>query len=379
MFDDRALALEEKIKELNKREEDKAKIKLGLMIKGGQMTSLGRAIHQFENILDKSTIQAIWDDCHADNSIDPSMRIPPKFALHLSKARSQYADKIELLHDALVGGALGAFTHDEIVEITKCTTHQVSDAILNHMKGQVMTPSLKDEIKESLIPHLIVPFFKRPHEDYFTMTKTEIIREVVKNGILEKYSNTNLAKILQISDRTVRYVLESDADLKPHGLSALALQLKADPDYQTSRFPTRNAWLIAIFQHEQYKTLRTSEIAKVGFCPLSNVSTIKARLRDTEPKQEQPKQEQPKQEQPKVEIQVEAQPKQAEEQPKVEAQPKQEQAVEVKLIGQGEKIVSKQKIDDLLLALYPEGISREQIRNLSKVIKHLKQAIRSKG
>ena len=374
MFDDRALALEEKIKELNKREEDKAKIKLGLMIKGGQMTSLGRAIHQFENILDKSTIQAIWDDCHADNSIDPSMRIPPKFALHLSKALSQYADKIELLHDALVGGALGAFTHDEIVEITKCTTHQVSDAILNHMKGQVMTPSLKDEIKESLIPHLIVPFFKRPHEDYFTMTKTEIIREVVKNGVLEKYSNTNLAKILQISDRTVRYVLESDADLKPHGLSALALQLKADPDYQTSRFPTRNAWLIAIFQHEQYKTLRTSEIAKVGFCPLSNVSTIKARLRDTEPKQEQPKQEQPK-----VEIQVEAQPKQAEEQPKVEAQPKQEQAVEVKLIGQGEKIVSKQKIDDLLLALYPEGISREQIRNLSKVIKHLKRAIRSRG
>jgi len=373
------LALEEKIKELNKREEDKAKIKLGLMIKGGQITGLGRAIHQFENILDKSTIQAIWDDCHADNTIDPSMRIPPKFALHLSKALSQYADKIELLHDALVGGALGAFTHDEIVEITKCTTRQVSDAILNHMKGQVMTPSLKDEIKESLIPHLIVPFFKRPHEDYFTMTKTEIIREVVKNGILEKYSNTNLAKILQISDRTVRYVLESDADLKPHGLSALALQLKADPDYQTSRFPTRNAWLIAIFQHEQYKTLRTSEIAKVGFCPLSNVSTIKARLRDTEPKQEQPKQEQPKQEQPKVEIQVEAQPKQAEEQPKVEAQPKQEQAVEVKLIGQGEKIVSKQKIDDLLLVLYPEGISREQIRNLSKVIKHLKQAIRSKG
>ena len=102
-------------------------------------------------------------------------------------------------------------------------------------------------------------------------------------------------------------------------------------------------------------------------------------MRDTEPKQEQPKQEQPKQEQPKVEIQVEAQPKQAEEQPKVEAQPKQEQAVEVKLIGQGEKIVSKQKIDDLLLALYPEGISREQIRNLSKVIKHLKRAIRSRG
>jgi len=367
MFDDRALALEDKIKDLNKREEDKAKIKLGLMIKGGQMTSLGRAIHQFENILDKSTIQAIWDDCHADNSIDPSMRIPPKFALHLSKALSQYADKIELLHDALVGGALGVFTHDEIVQITKCTTHQVSDAILNHMKGQVMTPSLKDEIKESLIPHLIIPFFKRPHEDYFTMTKTEIIREVVSNGILEKYSNTNLAKILQISDRTVRYVLESDADLKPHGLSSLALQLKADPDYQTSRFPTRNAWLIAIFQHEQYKTLRTSEIAKVGFCPLSNVSTIKARMRE----QEQPKQEQPKREQPKVEIQVEAQPKQE--------QPKQEQAVKEDLIGQGDMIVSKQKIDDLLLVLYPEGISREQIRNLSKVIKHLKQAIRSKG
>lgn len=203
------------------------------------------------------------------------------------------------------------------------------------------------------------------------MTKTEIIREVVKNGVLEKYSNTNLAKILQISDRTVRYVLESDADLKPHGLSNLALQLKADPDYQTSRFPTRNAWLIAIFQHEQYKTLRTSEIAKVGFCPLSNVSTIKARLRDTEPKQEQPKQEQPKQEQSKVEVQVEAQPKQE--------QPKQEQAVKVNLIGQGDMIVSKQKIDDLLLVLYPEGISREQIRNLSKVIKYLKKAIRSRG
>lgn len=375
MFDDRALALEDKIKDLNKREEDKAKIKLGLMIKGGQITGLGRAIHQFENILDKSTIQAIWDDCHADNSIDPSMRIPPKFALHLSKALSQYTDKIELLHDALVGGALGAFTHDEIVEITKCTTRQVSDAILNHMKGQVMTPSLKDEIKESLIPHLIVPFFKRPHEDYFTMTKTEIIREVVKNGVLEKYSNTNLAKILQISDRTVRYVLESDADLKPHGLSSLALQLKADPDFQTSRFPTRNAWLVAIFQHEQYKTLRTSEIAKVGFCPLSNVSNIKARMRDTEPKQDQPK----------VKIQVEAQeqPKQAEEQLKVEVQveeqPKQEQAVEVKSIGQGDMIVSKQKIDDLLLVLYPEGISREQIRNLSKVIKYLKKAIRSRG
>ena len=369
MFDDRALALEDKIKDLNKREEDKAKIKLGLMIKGGQISGLGRAIHQFENILDKSTIQAIWDDCHADNSIDPSMRIPPKFALHLSKSLTQYADKIELLHDALAGGAMGVFTHDEIVQITKCTTHQVSDAILNHMKGQVMTPSLKDEIKESLIPHLIVPLFKRPHEDYFTMTKTEIIREVVKNGILEKYSNTNLAKILQISDRTVRYVLESDADLKPHGLSSLALQLKADPDFQTSRFPTRNAWLIAIFQHEQYKTLRTSEIAKVGFCPLSNVSNIKARI----------KQDQPKQEQPKVEIQVEAQEQPKQEQPKVEVQPKQEQAVEVKLIGQGEKIVSKQKIDDLLLALYPEGISREQIRNLSKVIKHLKQAIRSRG
>ena len=373
MFDDRALALEEKIKELNKREEDKAKIKLGLMIKGGQISGLGRAIHQFENILDKSTIQAIWDDCHADNAIDPSMRIPPKFALHLSKSLTQYTDKIELLHDALAGGAMGVFTHDEIVQITKCTTRQVSDAILNHMKGQVMTPSLKDEIKESLIPHLIVPFFKRPHEDYFTMTKTEIIREVVKNGVLEKYSNTNLAKILQISDRTVRYVLESDADLKPHGLSNLALQLKADPDYQTSRFPTRNAWLIAIFQHEQYKTLRTSEIAKVGFCPLSNVSTIKARMRDTEPKpkqdqpkQDQPKQEQPKQEQPKVEVQV-------------EEQPKQEQAVEVKSIGQGDMIVSKQKIDHLLLALYPEGISREQIRNLSKVIKHLKRAIRSRG
>lgn len=80
-----------------------------------------------------------------------------------------------------------------------------------------------------------------------------------------------------------------------------------------------------------------------------------------EQEQAKPKQAEPKQAEPIVETIIE--PKQA----------------EPKKIGQGKKIVYKQKIDDLLLILYPDGIAREQISNLSKVMKHLNRAIRSKG
>jgi hypothetical protein len=368
MFDDRALALEDRLIEIRKEEQDKAKAKLALMIKGGQLDGINRAIQRFEKALDIPVIQAIWHDCKHDISIDPNMRIPPKFAVYLSKTLAQYSDKLELCDDAIKCGAIGAFSLEEIASITQCTINQVNEAILKHMQGKIM-----QQPKENLIPSELVPYFKRPQEEFFTMTRTAIVRELQKNGIFDFFSQTAVARLLQVSERTVRYGLENP-QVPPKGdeLSPLALELKNDPDFQRHKFVTRNSLLSAIYRHPRYTLLRTSEIAKIVNCPLSNASNIKAKVLDQkiqkeeevipmEQEQAKPKQAEPKQAEPIVETIIE--PKQA----------------EPKKIGQGKKIVYKQKIDDLLLILYPDGIAREQISNLSKVMKHLNRAIRSKG
>lgn len=367
MFDDRALALEDRLIEIRKEEQDKAKAKLALMIKGGQLDGINRAIQRFEKALDIPVIQAIWHDCKHDISIDPNMRIPPKFAVYLSKTLAQYSDKLELCDDAIKGGAIGAFSLEEIASITQCTINQVNEAILKHMQGKIMQP------KENLIPSELVPYFKRPQEEFFTMSRTAIVRELQKNGIFDFFSQTAVARLLQVSERTVRYALENpQVPQKDDELSPLALELKDDPDFQRHKFVTRNSLLSAIYRHPRYTLLRTSEIAKIVNCPLSNASNIKSKVLGQkiqkeeevipmEQEQAKPKQAEPKQAEPIVETIIE--PKQA----------------EPKKIGQGKKIVYKQKIDDLLLILYPDGIAREQISNLSKVMKHLNRAIRSKG
>jgi hypothetical protein len=394
MFDDRALALEDRLIEIRKEEQDKAKAKLALMIKGGQLDGINRAIQRFEKALDIPVIQAIWHDCKHDISIDPNMRIPPKFAVYLSKTLAQYSDKLELCDDAIKCGAIGAFSLEEIASITQCTINQVNEAILKHMQGKIM-----QQPKENLIPSELVPYFKRPQEEFFTMSRTAIVRELQKNGIFEFFSQTTVARLLQVSERTVRYGLENP-QVPPKGdeLSPLALELKNDPDFQRHKFVTRNSLLSAIYRHPRYTLLRTSEIAKIVNCPLSNASNIKAKVLDQkiqkeeeviQKEQEQPKPKQaepivetiiePKQAEPIVETIIEpkqAETKQAEQK---QADPIVETIIEPKKIGQGKKIVYKQKIDDLLLILYPDGISREQISNLSKVMKHLNRAIRSKG
>jgi hypothetical protein len=235
------------------------------------------------------------------------------------------------------------------------------------MQGKIMQP------KENLIPSELVPYFKRPQEEFFTMTRTAIVRELQKNGIFDFFSQTAVARLLQVSERTVRYALENpQVPQKDDELSPLALELKDDPDFQRHKFVTRNSLLSAIYRHPRYTLLRTSEIAKIVNCPLSNASNIKSKVLGQkiqkeeevipmEQEQAKPKQAEPKQAEPIVETIIE--PKQA----------------EPKKIGQGKKIVYKQKIDDLLLILYPDGIAREQISNLSKVMKHLNRAIRSKG
>jgi len=379
MFDDRALALEDRLIEIRKEEQDKAKAKLALMIKGGQLDGINRAIQRFEKALDIPVIQAIWNDCKHDISIDPNMRIPPKFALYLSKTLAQYSDKLELCDDAIKGGAIGAFSLEEIASITQCTINQVNEAILKHMQGKIM-----QQPKENLIPSELVPYFKRPQEEFFTMSRTAIVRELQKNGIFEFFSQTAVARLLQVSERTVRYGLENP-QVPPKGdeLSPLALELRDDPDFQRHKFVTRNSLLSAIYRHPRYTLLRTSEIAKIVNCPLSNASNIKSQVLGKKIQKEE-EQAEPKQAEPIVEAIIEpkqAETKQAEQkqaEPIVETIIEQKQA-ETKKIGQGKKIVYKQKIDDLLLILYPDGISREQISNLSKVMKHLNRAIRSKG
>jgi len=322
-YDQRALALEDKLKAILKTEEVQHIAKLVAQLNQGKLKNLDTAINRFNRVLEKEVITCVFIE-HAPIEIKEKLMLKEQ-------------NDLECLN----------------------------------------------------LPLEFKAFLHQPVASY--PSKTALIRDALKNDVLETYTQAQISRLMQVSERAVRYALETQSNTakQPHAtkISDLGQQLIKDHEFKVGLFPSKQAWIRAVLQHDEYKTLRTSELAHIGGVADCNVAaqrTIiekglplpKDKMRKVEPKVEtkietmivEPKLE-PIEE--KIMAQIEAPPTIMQVDNKV--------LVEVVDVVQVKKIVSKTTVESLLESMYPEGIQVSDFHKLLKVVKHLKRAIKSKG
>ena len=312
-FDERALALEDKLKAILKKEEVQHREKLIAQLSSGKCKNLDSAIHRFSRVLEKEVVVCVFKE-HAPDTIKEKLMLQER-----------------------------------------------------------------NQMEDLFLPIEFKVFLKQPVTSY--SSKTALMRDALQHGVLDQYTQAENARLLQCTERAVRYAIETlpkqtVADLNipinsRNKVGELGQRLQKDPAFQLEAFSSKQAWVRAVLQHDEYKTLRTSEISIIGGVAEGNIANQRTIIQRGLPL---PTDKKKLKIEPKIEKEIE---------PKIET-PKLTQIdnqvhVEVLDVVQVKKIVSKTTVESLLENLYPEGIQVTDFHKLLKVVKHLKRAIKSRG
>lgn len=304
---------------------------------------------------------------------------------HQEEEKSQ---KLEHLCKDLKSGRIKTVQRAQYLYGKYFSLEDLERYFIDYAKPEYKEPVMR-QLKNSILaltpPDEFLAYLSIPLSSY--ESKTGILKDAIANGALNRYSEKELAFIVGCHRRTISYAIATDPALSQKQAEVIEQMqdlhevLRNDPNFQSERFESKQAWIKAVLEHPEYSKIRGYMIARIGQVREAEVSTERARLAWDKQNEEK-----------SVVVQVmkvatddkkpnsnEREYKPQREVPKkVFTLAKKEPPKQV-LIGKGEAIVSEQKIDHLLLAIYPQGIPTSAYSTLPKLIKQLKQAIKSKG
>lgn len=320
-IDDSAWELEQKIMENNERESRQQERQLIQYLKTGKISNLAKAQRCFKKKLSTEQIQQIYMKHTADGRNEARERLTIYIPIMLKAYLScpvMHTSIDDLLEEAISRGALDMFSKNELSSILNCSISKI------------------DEIYNRLNPP-----------------------QIIINTVPEESTMAN----------------------KP-----LFEQLMLDAQYQAQNFRTKKAQIQAILSSPKYWHLRNVDIAR--FCNISagNMSVLRSEMSTlVHAKKEATKEETTEKETTEEMVNdtgadtIKEKPTAAQESIIVPQTPIEAPTPQTEKIVNVQSIVCKQKIDELLICLYPDGVKPHQFITMRQVLKHLKKAIKARG